>query len=339
MDLAGLMAQPPGAPASALAIAAPEAVPSWFPAAETAEAAPVPAPLRVGSVGSAARDLVTGAACKDQIEATADAPPPVPTPQAVTESPPSPVAATRKSVVAPASPLRFAEASDDNGDAAPLEPAAPAQDNASDDSAVFRETTHPQTPAEAQERENLMKLISAAEDEAKVLQEAIDAEILRIEEEAPAAPPARTQAKLDQAVTHKVPRPRGCAPLDASEPALAPDAATAPRVVSPRSPVTGPHRFDGRPHRRSNGRTRERAIGQRVGRARSKLQRLTDLVDAGKNYAPARPSASRARRVVDGEVIPEKKVRGPPKARQEPAAASPAPSAPEAPEPVELWRT
>jgi hypothetical protein len=66
----------------------------------------------------------------------------------------------------------------------------------------------------------------------------------------------------------------------------------------------------------------ETAVGQRVGRARTKPQRLTDSIDGGKSYAPAPPSAG-ARRWHFCRRLPPKRARGPPRD----------------PEPVEQWHT
>ena len=53
----------------------------------------------------------------------------------------------------------------------------------------------------------------------------------------------------------------------------------------------------------------EAAVGQRVGRARTKPQRLTESIDGGKSYAPAPPSAG-ARRWHFCRRLPPKRARG-----------------------------
>ena len=71
-------------------------------------------------------------------------------------------------------------------------------------------------------------------------------------------------------------------------------------LVSRQPMQDGDTRCGGRVPRATAARP-ENAVGQRVGRARTKPERLTDLVDAGKTYA-ARPLASRTRN--DAEEAP-----------------------------------
>ena len=66
----------------------------------------------------------------------------------------------------------------------------------------------------------------------------------------------------------------------------------------------------------------ETTVGQRVGRARAKPQRLSDSVDAGKSYAPAPPSAGARQWHFNRRMRPKRR-RAPP----------------DSPEPVEQWHT
>ena len=66
----------------------------------------------------------------------------------------------------------------------------------------------------------------------------------------------------------------------------------------------------------------ETTVGQRVGRARAKPQRLSDSVDAGKSYAPAPPSAGARQWHFNRRMRPKR--------RHAP---------PDSPEPVEQWHT
>ena len=125
---------------------------------------------------------------------------------------------------------------------------------------------------------------------------------------AAAVPPAEDLAAADAPPLVRAPIPAAEAPAPAESDDAAEEEA-APSIITAADATNEPA-------------APEAAVGQRVGRARTKPQRLTESIDGGKSYAPAPPSAG-ARRWHFCRRLPPKRARGPPKD----------------PEPVEQWHT